>query len=71
MFLTELSPLLSECLAQPIAFASGLVTGVLRLDVNDEPVKAWLAKQGATSSMPTAASNQPSNGAGPQSITID
>lgn len=70
MFLTELSPLVRECLARPIAFAGGLVTGVLHLNVHDEPVKTWLARQGTIASTP-AASNQPSNGAGPQSIAID
>ncbi|MBE9030408.1 hypothetical protein IQ266_11760 [filamentous cyanobacterium LEGE 11480] len=67
MFLTELSPLLRDCLAQPIAFTGGLLTGALRLDVNDDPVKTWLSKQGAVVTE-TAPAN---NGAGPQSIEID
>jgi hypothetical protein len=68
MFLTELSPLLRECLAQPLGFVGGLVTGALRLNLQDEPVKTWLAKQGAVATTPTPT---PENGDGPQSIAID
>jgi hypothetical protein len=70
MFLTELSPLLRECLTQPIAFAGGVITGILHLNVNDEPVKTWLAKQGTIPSE-TSTASQPDDQTGPQSITID
>lgn len=68
MFLTELSPLMREFLGQPIAFAGGIVTGVLRLSPETEPVKSWLAKQGISMATPDA-ERQPTSG--PQSITID
>jgi hypothetical protein len=68
MFLTELSPLLRECLAQPLGFVGGLVTGALRLNLQDEPVKTWLAQQGAVATPPPP---YPENGSGPQSIAID
>jgi hypothetical protein len=68
MFLTELSPLLRACLAQPLGFVGGLVAGALRLNLQDEPVRTWLARQGtvATASVP-----RPDMGHGPQSIDID
>jgi hypothetical protein len=68
MFLTELSPLLRECLAQPLGFVGGLVTGALRLNLQDEPVKTWLAKQGTVA---TASMSTPDAGHGPQPIDID
>ncbi len=68
MFLTELSPLLRECLAQPLGFVGGLVAGALRLNLQDEPVRTWLARQGTVT---TAASSSANMGNGPQSIDID
>ncbi len=68
MFLTELSPLLRECLAQPLGFVGGLVAGALRLNLQDEPVRTWLAKQGTAT---TAAPYSANMGNGPQSIDID
>ncbi len=68
MFLTELSPLLQECLAQPLGFVGGLVAGALRLNLQDEPVKTWLAQQGTVA---TAAVPRPNMANGPQSIDID
>ncbi len=63
MFLDELTPIAQELLKNPVAFAGGFVSGVLRLNLNDDPVKSWLSKQsGSTMSAPPA---------GPQSIDID
>ena len=70
MFLTELSPLMRECLAQPIAFAGGLVTGALRMNPEAEPVRSWLAKQGTTVASSSTDNGKSSTG-GPQSIEID
>jgi hypothetical protein len=67
MFLTELLPLGQTLLRQPIAFAGGFVAGVLKLDLDRDPVKSWLTQQGAA---PSAQSNH-RNGSGPQSINID
>jgi hypothetical protein len=69
MFFSELSPLLQEFLTQPIAFAGGFVSGMLRLNLADEPVKTWLANQAGVT-MPVATDSQ-HNGHGPQNITID
>ncbi len=67
MFLDELRPLAKELLANPIAFAGGFASGVLRLNLNDEPVKGWLQKNGK-GFQPPAASPDPK---APQSIDIE
>jgi hypothetical protein len=68
MFLDELSPVAQQLIAQPVAFLGGLASGLLRLNLAQEPVKSWLEQQGAT----TVTSSSPNhNGSGPKSITID
>jgi len=67
MFLDELTPFLRELTAQPAAFLGGLASGLLRLDLADDPVKQWLRTQGAA---PTAPAAEPSDD-GPQKISID
>ena len=64
----ELKPILNEFLGQPVAFFGGLVSGFLKLDLGQDPLKGWLEKQGAT---PTSASTASSANDGPQSISID
>ncbi|MFM2312378.1 MAG: hypothetical protein RLZZ04_1654 [Cyanobacteriota bacterium] len=72
MFLTELAPALQKLIQQPAAFASGFVSGVLHLNINEEPLSQWLEKQGYD-----AANNNSSNSSAgkksdrPQSIKID
>ena len=68
MFLTELTPILQKFIQQPAAFASGFVSGVLHLNLNEEPLSQWLEKQGydrTTTGLTTANSDRP------QSIDID
>jgi hypothetical protein len=67
MFLDELQPVVKELIAQPIAFWGGFVSGVLRLKLNDDPLKRWLEQQGMMSYSDTTSGN----GSGPQSISID
>jgi hypothetical protein len=67
MFLNELSPIAQELVKNPVAFAGGFVSGILRLNLNDDPVKSWLNKQSGFT-MPTP--DTPSS-TGPQSIDID
>lgn len=50
MFLSELSPMIQELIRQPIAFASGFCSGLLRLNLEEEPLSSWLSKQGYTNS---------------------
>jgi hypothetical protein len=67
MFLDELTPLAQELVKNPVAFAGGFVAGILRLNLNDDPVKSWLEKQsGFTMPNPPASPKT-----GPQSIDID
>lgn len=66
MFLTELLPVAQKLLQQPIAFTSGFCSGLFKLNLNEEPLSEWLAKQGYN---PNTYSSNNSNG--PQSISID
>ncbi|NBD33467.1 MAG: hypothetical protein GVY17_11000 [Cyanobacteria bacterium] len=50
MFFSELTPILKELTQQPITFTGGLVSGILRLNPNQDPLKSWLSQQGATAS---------------------
>ncbi|MDJ0568567.1 MAG: hypothetical protein QNJ53_05925 [Pleurocapsa sp. MO_192.B19] len=70
MFLTELTPILQKFVQQPVAFASGFVSGVLQLKLNEEPLSKWLEQQGYN----VASSNNsatPNHSDKPQSISID
>lgn len=69
MFLTELTPVLQKFIQQPVAFASGFVSGVLHLNLNEEPLSQWLEKQGYNPASNNSAA--PQNGDRPQSIDID
>jgi hypothetical protein len=72
MFLDELTPFVRELMGHPVAFCGGLASGLLRLNLSDDPVKSWLSQQGVT----VAGSNSnvnghQNNGGGPQTIAID
>jgi len=69
MFLTELAPAFQKLIQQPVAFASGFVSGVAHLNLNEEPLSEWLAKQGYNPA--TGNSTVSRNGDRPQSINID
>lgn len=69
MFLTELTPALQKLIQQPIAFASGFVSGVLHLNLNEEPLSQWLEKQGYSPSGNNTETSAKSDR--PQSINID
>ena len=69
MFLEEFNPVAQEFCKQPIAFAGGFVSGVLRLKLTDDPLKSWLQKQGVTD-FSSIDLNQGS-GDRPQTISID
>ncbi len=64
----ELKPIFNEFVEQPVAFFGGLVSGFLKLDLQQDPLKGWLEKQGAT---PTTTVSSTINNDGPQSISID
>ena len=67
----ELKPIFEGFTQQPIAFLGGFVSGILKLNLSDDPVKTWLSQEGAT--VPSTSSpSEPTNGnKGPQSITIE
>ncbi|VVA92832.1 unnamed protein product [Arabis nemorensis] len=37
-------PILSEALKEPIAFMGGMFAGLLKLDLNEEPLKEWVTR---------------------------
>jgi hypothetical protein len=73
MFLDELSPFMRELAGHPAAFLGGLASGLLRLNLSDDPVKTWLHQQGVATPAGTglSANGSQNNGGGPQTISID
>jgi hypothetical protein len=69
MLLNELTPILKELTKEPAAFCSGFISGALRLNLTDDPVKSWLEKQAGFT--PTNSQTGSSNRQRPQSIDID
>ena len=72
MFLDELIPVVKELLQQPIAFAGGFFSGLLKLNLHEDPVKSWIDEQaGSTSYTAPTAGTTNGTSTGPQSISID
>ncbi|MGK7880255.1 MAG: hypothetical protein AB4060_09170 [Crocosphaera sp.] len=69
MFLDELQPVFKELIQQPLAFAGGLLSGALKLQLSEDPLKSWLQEQGMTDF--NYADETTDNGSGPQTISID
>jgi hypothetical protein len=70
MFLEELAPIAKELITNPIAFLGGFATGILQLDLSQDPVKSWLDQQTGSFSSPATSDNTTPK-TGPQSISID
>ncbi len=72
MFLEELLPLFKEFTQHPASFMGGFVSGVLRLSLENDPVKSWLTQQTNTTTFSNS-TNGMNNGknSGPQSISIE
>ena len=72
MFIDELTPIFKEFTQHPLSFMGGFVSGVLRLNLADDPVKSWLEEQLGKNSDPDYA-NELHNGKarGPQQISIE
>ncbi|WP_138502063.1 hypothetical protein [Nostoc sp. PA-18-2419] len=72
MFIDELSPIFREFTQHPVSFLGGLFSGVLRLNLGDDPVKSWLDQQIYPNSY-TSNTTEANNGkaTGPQRIAID
>lgn len=71
MFLDELSPVIKELTQHPVAFLGGLCSGLLRLNLDDDPIKSWLDQQAGEGSRQTDSKGKADTGRGPQSITIE
>lgn len=71
MFFDELTPVMQELARQPVAFLGGFVAGVLRLNLNEDPVKGWLAEQNINMPSPDMGTNSSDSSSGPQKISID
>jgi hypothetical protein len=71
MFFDELTPVVKELMGHPIAFLGGFVSGVLRLNLADDPVKSWLDQQAGVASYPGNSTTTNGKNSGPQSISID
>lgn len=71
MFLDELSPFLQELTRQPVAFVGGFVSGILRLDLNEDPVKSWLNQQDIEPPADDMPAGSASSNGGPQKISIE
>ena len=72
MFLDELSPIFKQLTQHPVSFVGGLFSGLLRLNLADDPVRGWLDQQLDTN-IYTSSTPQGHNGktGKPQSISID
>jgi hypothetical protein len=71
MFVDELTPVFKELVGYPIAFLGGFVSGVLRLNLSEDPVKSWLDQQVGSASYPASTGGKNGKSDGPQSISID
>lgn len=73
MFIDELTPIFKQVIQHPVSFMGGFVSGLLRLNLKDEPVKSWLAQNmgSTTYSSPSIVVGNGRADGGPQSIKID
>jgi hypothetical protein len=70
MFVQELSPIFQEFVQKPVVFLGGFASGLLRLNLSEDPVRTWLDRElGVT--VPPSKPPSGGNGSGPQSINID
>ncbi|XP_059661629.1 UPF0426 protein At1g28150, chloroplastic [Cornus florida] len=44
-------PVIKEALKEPVAFMGGMFAGLLRLDLNEDPLKDWVARTVEASGM--------------------
>lgn len=72
MFLDELTPIFKDFAQYPLAFLGGFSSGLLRLNLADDPVKSWLDQQVSYPTNPgTTTDSDNGKTSGPQSISID
>lgn len=71
MFIDELAPLFKELTGHPVAFLGGFFSGLLRLNLSEDPIRSWLDGQTGTATASGTTSSSNGRGRGPQSISID
>ncbi|OIW07217.1 hypothetical protein TanjilG_02537 [Lupinus angustifolius] len=66
-------PVLKEALKEPVAFLGGVFAGVLRLDLNEEPLKDWITRtaEAAGISKEETDAEETTTEAAPQEIQIE
>ncbi|KAJ3706519.1 hypothetical protein LUZ61_010224 [Rhynchospora tenuis] len=71
------SPIVRDALKEPVAFMGGLVAGLLRLDLNEDPLKEWISRtveaSGIAEEVQTGVDGSEQNGEDdtPQQILIE
>jgi hypothetical protein len=70
MFLDELTPIVKTLVAEPIAFLGGFAAGVFQVNLNEDPLKSWLA-QNPTDASANTTTPSVDNTKGPKTISID
>ena len=71
MFVDELTPIFKQLTGHPVSFMGGFLSGVLRLHLNDDPVRSWLSQQLGSQTYTTSTTGIRNSTSGPQSIKID
>ncbi|XP_047978334.1 UPF0426 protein At1g28150, chloroplastic [Salvia hispanica] len=51
-------PILKEALKEPVAFVGGIFAGLLRLDLNEDPLRGWVARTVEASGITTEESSK-------------
>lgn len=64
-------PIVNEASSHPMSFLGGFFSGLLRLNLSDDPVKSWLDQQTGVITSPSTTEANNGKGGGPQSISIE
>ncbi|TKY52003.1 UPF0426 protein [Spatholobus suberectus] len=66
-------PIVKEAFKEPVAFLGGMFAGILRLDLNEEPLKEWVTRtvEAAGISEEEANTKESTTEAAPQEIQIE
>ncbi|XP_024637122.1 UPF0426 protein At1g28150, chloroplastic isoform X1 [Medicago truncatula] len=66
-------PLVKEAVKEPVAFLGGIFAGILRLDLNEEPLKEWVMRTVEASDISEEETNaeESTTEAAPQEIEIE
>jgi hypothetical protein len=71
MFVTELAPLFKQLTQHPVSFLGGFFSGLLRLNLSDEPVRSWLDQHLGSTTYTSTTQEHNGKTSGPQSISIE